>query len=586
MLRPIALSSALLSLAFAGTCLADGTWETVLSSADPTVPGVANAVWVPNTFNNPTIDNDGRVQVRGQVGGAGITLANSRLIVRGVPGNWTILARDGSPVPSNDPAGFVFNNASGQNGLGSANIITSAGDTVVAGTINGPGVTTTTDTAMYFVPGNGAASWLMAREGMAYPTGATITSTFTGSSGMQCNTNGEAVASVSLSGGDVSGSTNNQAIVVFSSTGVRPVFRKGSAAPGFADGTTLTPDTFGLQLNGSGDVAFGGTLVGGTVTTADDKVLVTTAGAPAGQTRIVAREGTLVQGYTDVAFKSTGSFSPANHALAADGSYLFTASFEGAGVATGINDGGVILEKNGIMTMLLRRGDTVPNTGGLVFFGVSNTAFLMNSSGAVAYQGILMNADGSQATNTGYIGVRKADGTVITVLREGDTLPGGSATISSVSGQSNLCFSDCGVAVFTASLSDTGSAVIAWDEVHGLRTLGRTGDTTFTGTPAEQITLIGSTGVNGNSGNTGISSTGWLVLRAADFTNQVYAVSRIFLGSNPCPSDLNGDQVVDGADLGLLLGNWGNSGVGDIDGSGTVDGADLGLLLGGWGACP
>jgi len=49
------------------------------------------------------------------------------------------------------------------------------------------------------------------------------------------------------------------------------------------------------------------------------------------------------------------------------------------------------------------------------------------------------------------------------------------------------------------------------------------------------------------------------------------------------PADLNGDGVVDGADLGLLLGAWGTSGPGDLNGDGTVDGADLGLLLGAWG---
>lgn len=51
----------------------------------------------------------------------------------------------------------------------------------------------------------------------------------------------------------------------------------------------------------------------------------------------------------------------------------------------------------------------------------------------------------------------------------------------------------------------------------------------------------------------------------------------------PRPADINGSGAVDGADLGLLLGNWGNSGIGDIDGSGTVDGADLGALVADWG---
>ncbi|MFO0873233.1 MAG: hypothetical protein U0575_04595 [Phycisphaerales bacterium] len=53
----------------------------------------------------------------------------------------------------------------------------------------------------------------------------------------------------------------------------------------------------------------------------------------------------------------------------------------------------------------------------------------------------------------------------------------------------------------------------------------------------------------------------------------------------PCPADLDGNGAVDGADLGLLLGQWGVGGSGDLDGNGIVDGADLGLLLGAWGPC-
>lgn len=48
------------------------------------------------------------------------------------------------------------------------------------------------------------------------------------------------------------------------------------------------------------------------------------------------------------------------------------------------------------------------------------------------------------------------------------------------------------------------------------------------------------------------------------------------------PADLNGDGVVDGADLAALLADWGGSGPADLDGSGTVDGADLAMLLANW----
>jgi len=50
------------------------------------------------------------------------------------------------------------------------------------------------------------------------------------------------------------------------------------------------------------------------------------------------------------------------------------------------------------------------------------------------------------------------------------------------------------------------------------------------------------------------------------------------------PGDLNGDGVVDGEDLGLLLNLWGtNDASADLDGNGIVDGADLGILLANWG---
>jgi hypothetical protein len=49
------------------------------------------------------------------------------------------------------------------------------------------------------------------------------------------------------------------------------------------------------------------------------------------------------------------------------------------------------------------------------------------------------------------------------------------------------------------------------------------------------------------------------------------------------PADLNGDGAVNGADLGILLGGWGQAGLTDINQDGTTNGADLGELLGLWG---
>ncbi len=74
---------------------------------------------------------------------------------------------------------------------------------------------------------------------------------------------------------------------------------------------------------------------------------------------------------------------------------------------------------------------------------------------------------------------------------------------------------------------------------------------------------------------------------AADFAGNVgTGPTKSFTegGTPPIPGDLDGDGHVTGADLGALLGVWGQSGVpADLNNDGTVDGGDLGIQLGNWG---
>lgn len=64
------------------------------------------------------------------------------------------------------------------------------------------------------------------------------------------------------------------------------------------------------------------------------------------------------------------------------------------------------------------------------------------------------------------------------------------------------------------------------------------------------------------------------------------------LSGETCPEDLNGDNLIDLADLGVLLAHYGaTAGVdpadGDIDADGNVDLGDLGALLALYGGpCP
>ena len=61
----------------------------------------------------------------------------------------------------------------------------------------------------------------------------------------------------------------------------------------------------------------------------------------------------------------------------------------------------------------------------------------------------------------------------------------------------------------------------------------------------------------------------------------------LFAPVTACPADFNADHSVDGADISMLLSDWGVSGSPrDLTGDGTVSGADVAALLSGWGLCP
>lgn len=57
-------------------------------------------------------------------------------------------------------------------------------------------------------------------------------------------------------------------------------------------------------------------------------------------------------------------------------------------------------------------------------------------------------------------------------------------------------------------------------------------------------------------------------------------------GCPTCAADLDGNCVVDGADLSTILGEWGStSSTADVVPDGIIDGADLAYILGEWGEC-
>ncbi|MCX5652490.1 MAG: FG-GAP-like repeat-containing protein [Planctomycetota bacterium] len=75
-------------------------------------------------------------------------------------------------------------------------------------------------------------------------------------------------------------------------------------------------------------------------------------------------------------------------------------------------------------------------------------------------------------------------------------------------------------------------------------------------------------------------------VRAVDASNNVAnSPEKLFVTGGSCgiPGDLDGNGVVDGADLATLLNSWGQGGPADLNGDGTVDAADMAVLLNNFG---
>jgi len=91
--------------------------------------------------------------------------------------------------------------------------------------------------------------------------------------------------------------------------------------------------------------------------------------------------------------------------------------------------------------------------------------------------------------------------------------------------------------------------------------------------------------MNTSSSALGISEDG-VIVGTGLFNGATRAYAMVPVRRPACPADLDGNGVVDGADLGELLALWGTAdGSADLDGNGVVDGADLGELLAAWGDC-
>jgi hypothetical protein len=221
-------------------------------------------------------------------GGDVVGTTNNFAWLYGTPGNLQVMLRKGDLLPG----GQLAIGAIGFQGL-----INDSGavlhDETLSTTLGSAPATTANDKVlMVYLPGGG--NFFLVREGD--PAAGTVGASYgTPNIGICAWTKANQTAFVcDLTGGDVNGTVNNQAIYFGDVTVLSLVARKGDAIPGAVNGELYNGwATSGLQCNSDGIVAQTGFLTGPSVTAADDSAMFA---GPAGNLRIVAREGDAAPG--------------------------------------------------------------------------------------------------------------------------------------------------------------------------------------------------------------------------------------------------------------------------------------------------
>ncbi len=204
---------------------------------------------------------------------------------------------------------------------------------------------------------------------------------------------------------------------------------------------------------------------------------------------------------------------------------------------------------------------------------ISQTGGLLEVNGTLALSSASVNVTGGTLGGNGVVNGNVSNSS-------GNVNPGSSAGILTVNGT----YSQGAMGQFTAEVggSDPGAghdrlAVSSTATLAGNLTVARING--FIPNVGQEFTILTASSRIGTFDS----------VFSCDPINVVYtdtSVKVVYGFVSNVLGDVNGDGLVDGADLGLLLGSWGECEdvccLGDLNQDEKVDGADLGLLLGNW----
>ena len=508
--RAVLLAVAVLSSLSAATAQSlIQTSGVIIAATDDPVPGVPGALFGGSgTFDSGVIDESGNVLFRGRMLGGGATLTSDRALFYGSDrSNLALVIRSGDPAPG--LTGVALQTATG-NGPGGSPRLSPDGEMFWGSNLNGTGITTTNDSAIFVgTPGNFN---ILVQEGDTVPntSGAVFNSSVSNLSHQPTGINrgGRVVFQATFTGGDVVGTANNAAWFTGTPGASEFANRKGDVLP---SGAVIGSLGFVSQMNDSGQILLDASLslTVGTppATSADNTILgIYTPGSGFAQ---IWREGDAAPGTVGAVF--AGSVNTGATSFNRNGEVIMQCDLLNGDVVAGLNDRAVYIVSASGMSMVLRRGDVAPGTGGAEFDSINNSSQYLNQYGQVAFQTSLRGAGVTTANDTAIFA--GTPGALKLVMREGDAAPGTvGATIDNLSGLPMLFNNQGQILTNVKTLGgDTtatnSSAHYGWHESTGLTLVIRGDDLiTVSGAVTKNVSSFG--GIQFNNGDSSPLSFG------------------------------------------------------------------------------
>lgn len=481
----------------------NGTLQMLLRNGDPEPTGTLGAGVVLITQSSATLQLGGlggspRISAEGGfilfgsglIGGSLITTGtaatgrnDSALFVRYPNGSYQVLAQRGTSTGVN---GTLFDTAFA--GVShQTTSLNSSGFAAFQATLAAGDVVGTTNNFASFVGQAGAPLQMIIRKGQLVPVagGGTCEVGFVGFN-LMLNAAGMVLHDerFNSTGGTTPATTTTDSVLMIWQPGGpnQIIMREGDPAPLPTGTGNYGSPSISQGFGATGGCAFGTTLLGGTVTTADDNAIF--VGGPNGFT-LLHREGTPAPGLPGVLMGTanfTNSYSDFEGGAVA---FYCVLTDAGAGVTTA-NDQSLWVGSTSNMRLVAREGNPAP--------GFSNVAgFLSATFGPIQAGSVQMNARGQ------------------------------------------LAFSGVDVSVTTTTGTTVVNCSYAWDPVKGLQLLFAAGDgiqTSTLPTPTAAFTTGGLQFPSGDGSPLGLNNQGDVAQRV-NF-NVGGAIVRTHLGSNNC----------------------------------------------------